>query len=161
MFHKKNDIFNAASMNIWTCFTTEYHISLIFSLVQICIVVSWRFLLQMALIFIQILLLHLIMPPSIKHHHWHDRFFLNSWTIIWGWGCFLLQQNHAGYVSVARQEIATRFLGFRCFWKICTNQVDRVINPIPVGLLWYRVKTMPKIKGKWQAVINLIPTQLE
>ena len=35
------------------------------------------------------------------------------------------------------------------------------INPIPVGFLWFRAKTMPQIKGKWQAGINLIPTRPE
>ena len=31
-------------------------------------------------------------------------------------------------------------------------------NPIPVGLLWFRAKTMQPIKRKWQAGIKLIPT---
>ena len=36
-------------------------------------------------------------------------------------------------------------------------QVLFPINPIPIWLLWFRSKTMPQIKGKRQAGINLIP----
>ena len=42
-----------------------------------------------------------------------------------------------------------KFVGFVC---PCS-----CLNPVLVGLLIFRAKTMPKIKGKWQAGINLIP----
>ena len=48
-------------------------------------------------------------------------------------------------------------------WVLCVHVhvclfTKHCLNPVLVGLLIFREKTMPKIKGKWQAGINLIPT---
>ena len=40
-------------------------------------------------------------------------------------------------------------------------QYHSPVNPILVRLPWFSAKTMPPIKGKRQAGINLIPTQVE
>ena len=48
---------------------------------------------------------------------------------------------------------------FFWFFKMIETlpRVEEQLNPIPIWLLWFRVKTMPQIKGKRQAGINLIP----
>ena len=92
-------------------------------------------------------------------HTWNLRFNLNTLKVNESTGANG-QQFSCSDFNLIPPDLRNQYINL---WVLCVHVhvclfTKHCLNPVLVGLLIFRAKTMPKIKGKWQAGINLIPT---